>query len=360
MDIDFKKEIPISVSDLSELLYFSLLKFNEDNLHRSGNSSKRDAFGGYLERWLNRIVETKIFEHIISIAKKNYSVCPDNYIYVQGHEKNAPDILGLQNDDKLFSFGYFENNSWVQKNNYPIIEVKAIRKSQHLLAVRDNQKSDYYCFVEVDFREDYITSFFNKNLFSRNIYDKIISKMQHSIFLKGNENNKIILEPEYINFSEEVGKIKLIGIFSDKIYKKYSTFINSNCSPFYLSEIDLDPKRVPGRGNLKYKNNIYDLSINSITKQYEDETYISVLASKINNLKVISDKSKSSLYFEVIDDINMFGKTYKRNDIIKLSYKIFERTSKWNEYIGLKKDFFNNVPDSTNELLDKFDEIIQS
>ena len=54
MDIDFKKEIPISVSDLSELLYFSLLKFNEDNLHRSGNSSKRDAFGGYLERWLNR------------------------------------------------------------------------------------------------------------------------------------------------------------------------------------------------------------------------------------------------------------------------------------------------------------------
>ena len=31
MDLDFKKEVSISVRDLSELLYFSLLQFDEIN-----------------------------------------------------------------------------------------------------------------------------------------------------------------------------------------------------------------------------------------------------------------------------------------------------------------------------------------
>ncbi len=35
MSTDTKADIKITLSDLKELVYFSLLKFNEDSLHRS-------------------------------------------------------------------------------------------------------------------------------------------------------------------------------------------------------------------------------------------------------------------------------------------------------------------------------------
>ena len=356
--MNIKEKITISVNDLKELLYFSLLKFNEDTLHRSGNSSKRDAFGGYLERWLNRIVETKIFNHLLKKFDKDYKICPDNYIYVQGHEKNAPDILGLQRNDKIFNFGYFENNSWIQKSNFPSIEIKAIRDSQSLLAVRDTQNSDYYCFVEVAFRNDYITSFFSRDYFSKDTYEKIISKMNPNIFLQGNQNDKIILNPEYINFSSEVGTIKLIGIFNNNTFKKYSRLVKSDCSPMYLESVEINPPRIQSEGDIVFSRDIFNNTNNSINKNYKNETYLPVIVNNPSNYNLISDKFKSSTYFKINSNDNIFENEVSANDKIKLKYKEFQRTSKWNEYLGLKKDFSNKVPDCTEELINRFDKIV--
>ena len=354
MSTDTKADIKITLSDLKELVYFSLLKFNEDSLHRSGMSSKRDAYGAYLERWLNRIIETKIFDHIFSIYSKEYSVCSDTFIYKQGHEKNAPDILGLKKNSKVYPFGYFKDNSWVHLKEMPAIEVKAIRSDQYLLATKKDQISDYYCFAEVKFRDDYIASFFNKNFFQKDIYNSILSKMDSKNFLKG-INDKIILEPEFIDYSELIGTIKLIGIFDHNTFIENSILCDPNTNPYFLKEIDGAPTRVIKRNILKYGN--HNFINNKIVKKYENLKYIPVLIKDSSKIDIISDDFKSSLYLNLKDEENILGKNFSPGEI-KFQYSIFERNSKWHENIGLKNDFLYKVKDSTENLLSDFDKII--
>lgn len=351
IDADLFNEIPISSRDLEELIYFSLLKYNEDKLHRSGVSSKRDSYGAYLERWLNRIVEKKIFEHILNIYNKDYKVCIDNLIYKEGHEKNTPDIIGLEKN-QLFPFGKFENNRWCHDVSKPKIEIKAIRSTQNLISVRDTQINDYYCFVETNFRDDYITSFFDKNIFSKEIFESVISQMDLR-FLSGDRNDKIILNPNYINYSNEIGHIKLIGIFSHENFINYTKLCNPNEEPYYLAEIEQDPKKIPKKIDRGTHSNF---SHNRPTIDKNDLS-LPVYVDHLQNYELIHDTYKSSSYFKVLNADRIWDTSVDKG-IIKLKYKKFERTSKWTEHVGCRKNFFFNVPDSTEDLLLKFDSIM--
>ena len=62
-----KEKIEFSVSNEMILngAYWILMKFNADKFHRGLDSAKRDKFGGYLERWMNKVFEKPFFDALL-------------------------------------------------------------------------------------------------------------------------------------------------------------------------------------------------------------------------------------------------------------------------------------------------------
>ena len=54
--------------------------------------------GGFFDRWFNRAPEFLIFGELLKGQK--YDVVIDNFLYGQDTKKNAPDIIGLQKNQK--------------------------------------------------------------------------------------------------------------------------------------------------------------------------------------------------------------------------------------------------------------------
>jgi hypothetical protein len=161
---DWRKSIEITRDVLERMVYFVLLKYAGDPLHHQGTSAKRDLIGGYIERWLNRIAETTIFDHLLE--DKKYKAVSDFFLYKNDTEKIAPDILGLKLESgKMIPFSKYKNGTWVMVPKMPRIEVKVVRKDQKLVGVRDNQFiNDFYVFVESDLEPNYLTALFSDNL----------------------------------------------------------------------------------------------------------------------------------------------------------------------------------------------------
>jgi len=84
----------ITKEELVRTIYFILMKYGSDSLHMQGTSSKRDLVGGFIERWLNKLAETAVFDNLLQ--DKPYKAVPDYFLYNNESEKNAPDILGIK------------------------------------------------------------------------------------------------------------------------------------------------------------------------------------------------------------------------------------------------------------------------
>ena len=62
-----KIQFPVTKEMIAKGAYWILMKFNADKFHRSLDSAKRDKFGGYLERWMNKIFEKPFFDTFLKI-----------------------------------------------------------------------------------------------------------------------------------------------------------------------------------------------------------------------------------------------------------------------------------------------------
>lgn len=141
------------------------MKYSSDSLHMQGTSSKRDLVGGFIERWLNKLAETAVFDNLLQ--DKPYKAIPDYFIYNNESEKNAPDILGIKDNKKTIPFVQYNDGRWETVDDSPRVEVKALRKDQYLLGIRQPQMiDDYYVFVESDLSPDYLTMIFEDEVFN--------------------------------------------------------------------------------------------------------------------------------------------------------------------------------------------------
>ena len=173
----------LSKNDLLKAVYFILCKFKLDDLHLQGTSYKSDLIGGYIDRWINRIYEYAIFNKLLE--NKGYKVVADYFLYANDSEKNAPDILGLvdENNEPLAIFSRYVNGTWISEEGMPYIEVKAYRKNQKFVSVKESQMHDdhYYAFVETDILGDYLSILFEDKLFDDQIFNSLI---MNPLFIK--------------------------------------------------------------------------------------------------------------------------------------------------------------------------------
>ena len=80
-------------------------------------------------------------------------------MYDQHSDKNAPDVLGLvKNNSKNIVFSEFVDGTWEHIPNMPFNEVKAPKKSQFMIGLRETQfdPEHYYCFVNTELHQNYL------------------------------------------------------------------------------------------------------------------------------------------------------------------------------------------------------------
>lgn len=343
-------EIEITKDDLRKIIYFILMKFEGDPLHRQGTSAKRDLIGGYIERWFNKIAETIIFDNLLS--KKDYKVVSDYFIYTNDSEKNAPDILGLENK-KLVPFVKYDDGSWKIITGMPRIEVKVVRKDQALVGVREPQMiDDYYAFIESDLSEDYLTAIFEDKVFDNKYFNELATSDE---FIESDNNNQII---KHIKVSpvDKIGTMRLIGTFTKKELKDNSVLCRKDTSPYYFG--NASNKSPVSKTRLKEKF-VLDKKGRFTYKYNNAYVCLPVAIENLRNGKiVIIKKNKGSVYLNSSENIIIGGISVKKGDIW-VEFKKFERSSKWDENILLKHTLEKYGKDSTNELISVFDKIMR-
>jgi hypothetical protein len=244
-------DIEITKEELSRIIYFILMKFRGDPLHLQGTSAKRDLIGGYIERWVNKIAETIVFDDLLK--DKEYKTLPDYFVYGNDSEKNAPDILALEkNNGSIIPFTKYKDGKWITVKGMPRIEIKVFRRDQALVGIREPQMiDDYYVFVESDLESDYLTAIFEEDVFS----DKYFKQLEMPQVLIESDKGKQLLTPAKMLRNKKIGKLRLLGIYSKKEVKDNTVMCGKGIKPYYFSSAtNVDIKR----------KDIDELSINTV------------------------------------------------------------------------------------------------
>jgi len=326
-------EYKFELADLRRIVYWTICKFRTDEFHHSTLSWKRDLIGGFLDRWVNRATEFVVFKNLLS--GKNYYAVTDFFFYGQATEKNAPDVIGLQdkNGKILARFVEYVNGKWVQIDDAPWIEVKTCRKTQKLVAIKESQMEDdhYYAIVESNIRDDYLTAIFDKSVFDNQIFE---SFHMNPAFVKSDAGNAIV-QPEKIVSQTDLGFFKLIGIFKGSKIKMFSKLCRGRTrevgaeNPRYVGSIEptdrnssLSPEEVP-EGIFTYT--------------FEGGTYLPILVKYLTPDSKAEILTKSKGFFRIAINGKVAINEHELLDgFYKVTFKTFNRNTSQNEWITHK------------------------
>jgi hypothetical protein len=343
--------IEFTFDDLIKIAYFTLCKFKQDSLHMQGTSAKRDLFGGFLDRWVNRAPEFVMFNAILRDKKKQYFVISDFFLYDDNSIKNAPDVFGLSDGKRIVHFYRFNNGEWERQEKAPHVEVKTLRTSQYLSGVRDPQLDNehYYAIIESEFELDYMTILFKDEFFDEKHNREI---QMDSTFIISDDKKQLITPPTATELRppRNAGKFSLLGVYKGDEIRRLSTLCTVGINPYYLKSFNKSDAKLhgcidiisPGQLIYKYK---YDEEIEYIPFYIESKDQIRVMK-----------KNKGSMYIESSCDFKLNGQTCT-NGRWKLEFAQFDRSSGWDEWICSKELLRLVGNDKTEELLSLFDGI---
>ena len=191
--------VEVSIETLKKYCLWSIIKFFKDENHLQQNSSKNDLLGGFMDRWINRIPESLIFEKLLE--SEDFDVVNDDFFYIDESAKNAPDVIGLVREidgiNSFYPFYTFNITHWAKfDEDAPFIEMKTSRSSQKLATI--NKRKDFMIddkfivLVESNINNNYFLYLMDQNIF-KNQYEFVSSP----IFLK--DQNAIDMPSETIN-----------------------------------------------------------------------------------------------------------------------------------------------------------------
>lgn len=347
-------KIEINTEDIKPLLYFIISMFQQENIHRQGTSSKNDLMGGFIDRWINKISESLIFNKYL-LKDKNYSVINDYFVYGAKSKKNAPDILGLKTDKQIIKFAEYDKNEWIQIKGMPHIEIKTFRKNQRLVTVRETQLCDnnYYILVESDLDNDYLIALFNDQYLD----EKILKEIEmNEKFIKNNDGGILIQPPKIINSEKDnIGSLKVLTTITGKEFKEKATKCEEGENIWYFKNVS-EVSKV--KGPLLEKPQKFTELFGNIKKdKYEvnlkgEEKYIlPINVSDPDKIEIIKI-NKGSFYFKAKEKCQMGQFALKKDCLYKVELTLFERSSKWVEYMTYKDQLTEINSDDFVSLLD--------
>jgi hypothetical protein len=361
-----KIQFPVTKEMIAKGAYWILMKFNADKFHRSLDSAKRDKFGGYLERWMNKIFEKPFFDTFLK--NKKYSIIYDDLIYKDLQLKTAPDVLGLKIGEKLIQFGKYKDQ-WEHFDGMPKIEIKTYRKDHNVATTNASQTADYYIFLQADLDTDYLKTIFSDNFYDEANYQEITKnwKSLESLF---ENNSNVLTEIEKPNNKLEKFNVELLSVMSHEKWIQLSKIakgavkvsgeiIKPPEKPYYFKNIE-ENISMHWRTNKKPlgKRNLNDLILDDDKKKYlmpvfENEEKL----DRSNGLIAdITGSSNTTIYFSIDNSFKLNGKKYKKGNY-KIYFVLLDRTAGIDEHCALKDSVV--LFDEREKLLEDFDSIFK-
>lgn len=364
-------EIIVTVDDVKKVFYFlTALTQSQGNHAMQGDlSSKADFMGGILDRWINVIPESLLFNKILlkKISNSNdLSVITDFYFYNPQEDKAgiAPDVIGIKYKKKIIPFAVFDEH-WKPVPKTPQIEVKSFKNNQKMVSLRNQHyEGKYLVLALTDFWIDYIVPFINKQFYDDSIYEELA--MNDSVFIKSNKTQQIRHTPQIDYSDNSIGKVKLLRVTTTEDFINTATYCGPRESIEYFDTIEeakavRNPTPIPlsklcqktPSGLFRFTDEWYKYSPSSNSYKTTD-----IYLSDVDKFTVLT-KSKSSVCIEVSDDCicgntNLHkGKRYR----IKLS-QIDRSGNKGTEYFLLKTSI-NNLANHEKDLLTNIRKLIK-
>jgi hypothetical protein len=339
-------EVKITKDELIKIIYFILMKYEADSLHMQGTSSKRDLVGGFIERWLNKLAETAVFDSLFK--NKPYDVISDYFLYNNESEKNAPDILGIKDNKKTIPFVQYNDGRWETVGKNPRIEVKALRKDQYLLGIRQPQMiDDFYVFVESNLSPDYLTMIFEDEVFNEK-NSKLLNI--DPIFIKSDKNSSIIshIKPKKTKI---VGSFRLIGTYTKAQVLNNTVSCKPGISPWYVRSVSNVERVIRAT-----EGEILSVEKNKFVYKFSDLTYLPLaIEGNLNNTYLIKS-NKGSFFLKTKESLTINGKQLNPG-FVKVEFAQFQRGSAWDENLAVKNSFEVFTKDSTDDMVKVFDDV---
>ena len=347
-------------------------------------AGKTDLMGGILDRWINTLCESVVFDKIILLdiwdtSKPLPRVITDYYKYSPTQETTgiAPDVIGLQVDKKVIPLAVF-NEKWVPVGDRPQIEVKSFKKNQQMVSLRDQGYSEkYLVMVETNFRVDYLLPLFEKDLLRCGVYEEMT--MNDDIFLVSDSNHYISHLKEVDFKNDNLGSISLLCITTGKDFERISTYCEAGVSPIRITSIEEKDACKGANTNIlmsqicnKNEFGLYSFGQNFYDGETEDEIpyllkgnkqrlcrYLDFYISDPDSVTIIK-KNKSNIYIKTTNDVTINEYKLSANKIYLISFVDLPRDGSDSGEYFLQKSLMEFIPEHEEELKEKLKSLIES
>lgn len=265
-------KLEIKQQDIIPYVYFVSSMAQQSKSGMFGSlSSKSDLVGGIFDRWINIIPESIVFNHYFlpkAVKKldinKNVRVFSDFYMYDPKVVGIAPDVIGLQIENKIVPFVKYndtkeETKFWVPQPGCPQIEVKSFFGKKYMVSLRDQHYGDkFLVMVGANIDVDYLLSFFDKNIFTENE----ISKLTMPNDFIESDTKGLISKTKQVEFNRSnLGGLELLCVTTASQFRNIALKLNAGEIPRYF--VDVTQRKV------KVKENNY--IPNSLLNEYCDK-----------------------------------------------------------------------------------------
>ena len=347
-------------------------------------AGKTDLMGGILDRWINTLCESVVFDKIILFdvwdsSKPLPRVITDYYKYSPTQETTgiAPDVIGLQIGEKVIPLAVF-NERWVPVGDRPQIEVKSFKKNQQMVSLRDQgYREKYLVMVETNFRVDYLLPLFEKDLLKYGVYEEMT--MNDDIFLVSDPNHYISHLKE-VNFkNDNLGSVSLLCITTGQDFERVSTYCEAGVSPIRITSIEEKGACKGANINIlmsqicsKNEFGLYSFDQNFYDGATEDEIpyllkgnkqrlcrYLDFYISDPDSVTIIK-KNKSNIYIKTTNDVTINEYKLSANKIYLISFVDLPRDGTDSGEYFLQKSLMNFIPEHEEELKEKLKSLIES
>ena len=357
---EFSKEIVIKKEDIEPFIYFVCSIAQRGKMY-GGLNGKSDNIGGILDRFINIIPESIIFNnYFLPKISDKLTVIPDYYEYDPKKAGIAPDVLGIKSETKFFPFVEFDN-IWRSKDKAPQIEIKTFKKKQFMVSLRNqNYNNKYLVMIEMNLKSDYLLPFFEQSVLSDKVYEKM--KMDNSIFIKKNEFNTVTYLTKVDLKPNPIGTLKLITVCLADDFMNYANHFKAKESPFYIEEIKetRNSKSIESKPLLNYlslnTSGLYSWRNNILDKE-KNHKLLDVYIQNPENLNFIKS-SKSSITFKTKGNSKLNDIELKDNQTYIIKFKLLDRSSNNGEEYFINKSIIDKIPNSEVKMLTEIKDFI--
>ena len=371
-DIEIKKE------DVLKQVYFilSLVQKSDKPMH-SRNESKLDYMGGIIDRFINTLPESVIFEKILlpKIANdKKIELIRDFYSYSPEEAKTAPDLFGIKVDGKIIPFVEYDEG-WNILPSCPHVEIKTLKEKQYMISlVNQGYEKSYLIFVESNFNVDYLMPFMSKKYFGDEIYNEIMLDIEsYNEKLIKSDINGYIKPIKKINLDNDVlGSIKILRITKTEDFIKKANLAQKGVSPEVIREIEYHEVKqkidsVPLKNfcyeiekkYYRFNDNWYTFKDKEgkIRRPRDKVVTLDFYCSDISSVEFLK-MNQDNFYIRVKNEVILNGKKLKIGDYKLELFKPFKRDNKKNNEYFIDKLLLSRVDDYEESLLNDIKEKI--